>query len=128
MRPIVFLKNNINDDGWDTALSAWLEGSRLGGHDGILVFSVGGGNAELGVSTSIVRALDLAQEVGASVCGVVGRDGGHTARVADACVVIPTVNPERITPHTEGLCAVVWHLLVTHPSLKTTGTKWESIR
>lgn len=122
------LTARINDDGWDTALSAWLEGSRLGGHDGILVFSVGGGNAELGVSTSIVRALDLAQEVGASVCGVVGRDGGHTARVADACVVIPTVNPERITPHTEGLCAVVWHLLVTHPSLKTTGTKWESIR
>ncbi|MGZ8735122.1 MAG: SIS domain-containing protein [Acidimicrobiia bacterium] len=121
------LTARINDDGWDTALSAWLEGSRLSEHDGILVFSVGGGNAELGVSTSLVRALDLAKDVGASVCGVVGRDGGHTAKVADACVVIPVVNAERITPHTEGLCAVVWHLFVTHPALKASTTKWESI-
>jgi D-sedoheptulose 7-phosphate isomerase len=121
------LTARINDDGWDTALSAWLEGSRLDARDGVLVFSVGGGNAELGVSTSLVRALDLAKDVGASVCGVVGRDGGHTARVADACVVIPVVNTDRITPHTEGLCAVVWHLFVTHPALKATNTKWESI-
>jgi D-sedoheptulose 7-phosphate isomerase len=121
------LTARINDDGWDTALSAWLEGSHLGAHDAVLVFSVGGGNAELGVSTSLVRALDLAKSVGASICGVVGRDGGNTARVADACVVIPVVNGERITPHTEGLCAVVWHLFVTHPALKTTETKWESI-
>ena len=121
------LTARINDDGWDTALSAWLEGSRLTGHDGILVFSVGGGNQELGVSTSLVRALELAQEVGASICGVVGRDGGHTARVADACVVIPVVNDAHVTPHTEGLCAVVWHLLVTHPGLKVSATKWESL-
>jgi D-sedoheptulose 7-phosphate isomerase len=121
------LTARINDDGWDTALSAWLEGSRLGARDGVLVFSVGGGNAELGVSTSLVRALDLAKALGASVCGVVGRDGGHTARVADACVVIPVVNAAHVTPHTEGLCAVVWHLLVTHPALKATETKWESI-
>ena len=121
------LTARINDDGFDTALSAWLEGSRIGGRDGVLVFSVGGGNAELGVSTSLVRALEIAKGVGASVCGVVGRDGGHTARVADACVVIPTVNAERVTPHTEGLCAVVWHLFVTHPALKASETKWESI-
>ncbi|MGZ4800019.1 MAG: SIS domain-containing protein [Acidimicrobiia bacterium] len=121
------LTARINDDGWDTALSAWLEGSRLGPRDGILVFSVGGGNAERGVSTSLVRALDLAKRVGASICGVVGRDGGHTAQVADACVVLPVVNAERVTPHTEGLCAVVWHLLVTHPKLKVASTKWEAI-
>ncbi|MGZ4735433.1 MAG: SIS domain-containing protein [Acidimicrobiia bacterium] len=121
------LTARINDDGWDTALSAWLEGSRLGPRDGILVFSVGGGDAERGVSTSLVRALDLAKRVGASICGVVGRDGGHTAQVADACVVLPVVNAERVTPHTEGLCAVVWHLLVTHPKLKVASTKWEAI-
>ncbi|MGZ4688305.1 MAG: SIS domain-containing protein [Acidimicrobiia bacterium] len=121
------LTAHINDDGWDTALSAWLEGSRLGPRDGILVFSVGGGDAERGVSTSLVRALDLAKRVGASICGVVGRDGGHTAQVADACVVLPVVNAERVTPHTEGLCAVVWHLLVTHPKLKVASTKWEAI-
>lgn len=121
------LTARINDDGWDTALSAWLEGSRLTGRDGILVFSVGGGNLERGVSTSLVRALELAQEVGASICGVVGRDGGHTAAVAEACVVIPVVNDAHVTPHTEGLCAVVWHLLVTHPDLKVSVTKWESL-
>lgn len=122
------LTARINDDGWDTAFSAWLEGSRLGPRDGLLVFSVGGGSTKRGVSTSLVRAVDLAKQVGASVCGVVGRDGGHTARVADACVVIPVVNEDRVTPHTEGLCAVVWHLLVTHPDLKSSATKWESIR
>jgi D-sedoheptulose 7-phosphate isomerase len=93
----------------------------------VLVFSVGGGDAGLSVSANIVRALQLAQERGAAVFGVVGRDGGFTAQVADAVVVIPPLNPERITPHTEGLCAVVWHLLVTHPALKSAATRWESV-
>jgi D-sedoheptulose 7-phosphate isomerase len=121
------LTARINDDGFDTSLAAWLEGSRIGARDGVLVFSVGGGDVDAGVSTALVRALELAKAVGASVCGVVGRDGGHTARVADACVVIPVVNADRTTPHTEGLCAVVWHLFVTHPALKRSSTKWESI-
>jgi D-sedoheptulose 7-phosphate isomerase len=91
------------------------------------VFSVGGGDADRGVSPNLVRALDAAQDTGAGVFGIVGRDGGHTARVADACVVVPPVYPEHITPHTEGLCAVVWHLLVTHPALKASETRWESL-
>ncbi len=121
------LTARINDDGWDTTFSAWLAGSRLAAADGLLVFSVGGGDAEHGVSLNLVRAVDYAAELGASVCGIVGRDGGHTARVADACVVIPVANPTHVTPHTEGLCAVVWHLLVTHPALKRSETKWESV-
>jgi D-sedoheptulose 7-phosphate isomerase len=121
------LTARTNDEGWDTTFSAWLEGSRLSAADGLLVFSVGGGDAERNVSTNIVRALQLATERGASVYGIVGRDGGFTARVADAAVVIPPLSPEHITPHTEGLCAVVWHLLVTHPALKANATKWESV-
>ena len=121
------LTARTNDEGWDTTFAAWLAGSRLAGDDGVLVFSVGGGDAERNVSTNIVRALDLATERGASVYGVVGRDGGYTAEVADAAVVIPPLAPERVTPHTEGLCAVVWHLLVTHPALKENATKWESV-
>ena len=122
------LTARINDDGWETAYADWLRGSRLSGEDGVLVFSVGGGSSERNVSMNLVRALDLAREVGAKTFGIVGRDGGYTRSVADACVVIPTVSDDRITPHTEGLCAVVWHLLVSHPLLQRSPTKWESLR
>ena len=122
------LTARVNDDGWDTTFSEWLKGSRLRPDDAVLVFSVGGGNREKKVSINLERALELAREVGAPIYGIVGRDGGFTAEVADACVVIPPVTPERITPHTEGLCAVVWHLLVSHPSLQVEETKWESVR
>ena len=121
------LTARANDEGFDTVFEEWLRGSRLRPEDGLLVFSVGGGDAEAGVSANLVRALDLATATGASVFGIVGRDGGHTAKVATACVVIPPQVPERITPHTEGLCAVVWHLLVSHPELKRAATKWESV-
>jgi D-sedoheptulose 7-phosphate isomerase len=122
------LTARTNDEGWDTTLEAWLCGSRLRTEDGVLVFSVGGGDAARGVSGNIVRALELANDRGASIFGVVGRDGGFTAKVADSCVVIPPLYPDRTTPHTEGLCAVVWHLLVSHPALASAPTKWESIR
>lgn len=122
------LTARINDEGWDTSFSQWLRGSRLGPADGLLVFSVGGGSRERNVSVNLVRALELAVEVGAKIFGVVGRDGGYTAEVADACVVIPPLHGHRVTPHTEGLCAVVWHLLVSHPVLQVTATKWESVR
>jgi D-sedoheptulose 7-phosphate isomerase len=122
------LTARINDDGWDGAIAGWLRGSRLSAGDAMLVFSVGGGNREKNVSVNIVRALELAQEVGCRVYGIVGRDGGFTATVADACVVIPPAVSDRITPHTEGLCAVVWHLLVSHPALQREATKWESVR
>jgi len=122
------LTARANDEGWDTTFTEWLKGSRLGDKDGLLVFSVGGGNAEMGVSTNIVAALNLARERGASIFGIVGRDGGTTAQLADACVVIPPLYPDHITPHTEGLCALVWHLLVTHPALARTATRWESLR
>lgn len=121
------LTARINDDGWDTSLAAWLQGSRISGADAVLVFSVGGGNKEKGVSVNLIRAVDLARSVGAAVVGVIGRDGGYTAQVADACVVIPPLYPDRITPHTEGLCAVVWHLLVSHPALQMNVTKWEGV-
>lgn len=121
------LTARTNDEGWDTTFAAWLRGSRLRAEDGLLVFSVGGGDAARGVSANLVAAVTLATEVGAAVTGVVGRDGGETARRADACVVIPPRFPERITPHTEGLTAVVWHLLVSHPALKANATKWESV-
>ncbi|HMJ10584.1 MAG TPA: SIS domain-containing protein [Polyangiaceae bacterium] len=122
------LTARINDDGWETSFSEWLKVSRLGKSDAVFVFSVGGGNLEKNVSPNLVRALQLAKEVGAKVLGVVGRDGGYTARVADACAVIPTVNPEGITPHTEAFQAVVWHLLVSHPELLKSAMKWESVR
>jgi D-sedoheptulose 7-phosphate isomerase len=121
------LTARTNDDGWETTFSAWLEGCRLRSEDGILVFSVGGGNLEANVSVNLVRALRYAQEVGAAVYGIVGRDGGYTADVADACIVIPALHPKRTTPHTEGLCAVFWHLLVSHPALAAVETKWESV-
>jgi|SRR5438270_1398623 len=121
------LTARTNDDGFDDTFSAWLRGSRLCDRDAVLVYSVGGGDAQKGVSANIVRALDLAAEVGASVFGVVGRDGGHTGKVASACLIIPPLFAERITPHTEGLCAVVWHLLVSHPSLQSETARWESL-
>jgi D-sedoheptulose 7-phosphate isomerase len=122
------LTARVNDDGWDSSFVEWLKVSRLGAKDGVLVFSVGGGNREKNVSVNLVRALERAQEVGAKIFGIVGKDGGFTKRAADACVVVPVISPERITPHTEGFCAVIWHLLVTHPELKRAATKWESTR
>lgn len=122
------LTARINDDGWEGVLSSWLTTSRLGPKDALLIFSVGGGSVEKNVSVNLVRAIDAAKRVGARVYGIVGKDGGHTKKTADECVLIPVVSPDRITPHTEGLCAVVWHLLVSHPALKTAATKWESVR
>lgn len=122
------LTARINDEGWDTSFVGWLRGSRLRKGDGVLVFSVGGGNRERKVSVNLVLALEHAREVGARIFGIVGRDGGTTRELADACVVIPTVAAERVTPHTEGMCAVVWHLLVSHPELQRSPTKWESVR
>ena len=120
------LTARANDEGWETVFAAWLRGSRLSAMDGLLVFSVGGGDRSRSVSPNLVAALELAREVGAAVVGVVGRDGGATRRLADACVLVPTVEPSRVTPHTEGTCAVVWHLLVSHPALQVAPTKWES--
>src|SRR5947207_10750846 len=117
------LTARVNDEGWETSFSEWLKVSRLGARDAVLVFSVGGGNREKNVSPNLVRALELASQVGAAVFGVVGKDGGATRALSQACVIIPTVSPDRITPHTEGLCAVVWHLLVSHPALKRAATK-----
>lgn len=121
------LTARINDDGWDTSYANWLKASRIGKNDGLLVFSVGGGDLEKSVSVNLVRCVELAKEVGAAVFGIVGRDGGYTKRMADACCVIPVVDPELVTPHTEGFQAVVWHLLVSHPALKAAETKWESV-
>ncbi len=121
------LTARINDEGWAGALAAWLRGSRIGPRDGVLVFSVGGGDEERNVSPNIVEAIREAKRVGATVVGIVGRDGGFTARAADACVVIPVVNPGSITPHTEAFQSVVAHLLVSHPRLKTASTHWEHL-
>lgn len=121
------LTARINDDGWDTSFAAWLKGSRLSSRDMVLVFSVGGGDADRGVSTNLVRALEHAKAVGARVGGIVGRDGGFTAKVADACVIVPTVSPDLVTAHAEAFQAVVWHCLVSHPRLKAAPMKWESI-
>jgi D-sedoheptulose 7-phosphate isomerase len=121
------LTARINDDGWADSFAAWLRVSRLNARDAILVFSVGGGNLERNVSPNLVAALDYAKSAGAAIIGVVGRDGGYTAKQADACVIIPTVDPGRITPHTEAFQAVVWHLLVSHPALQRNRTHWESL-
>jgi len=121
------LTARTNDEGWDTVFAAWLRGSRLRKEDGLFVFSVGGGSLEKNISPNLVRALQLARETGAAIVGVVGRDGGYTATVADACVIVPTVNPETVTPHSEAFQAVVWHLLVSHPKLKAGPTRWESL-
>jgi D-sedoheptulose 7-phosphate isomerase len=121
------LTARTNDEGWDSTFTEWLRGSRLSGRDAVLVFSVGGGNAAKKVSTNIVSALELARERGAPIYGIVGRDGGTTASLAEACVIIPPLYDDHITPHTEGLCAVIWHLLVTHPALASVATRWESL-
>ena len=121
------LSARVNDDGWDTVFVNWLKGSRLKDSDGVFVFSVGGGSAEKNISANLVYALKYAKEVGAKIFGVVGRDGGYTGQVADACVIVPTVNPETVTAHTESFQAVVWHLLVSHPDMKVSEMKWESV-
>lgn len=120
------LTARVNDEGWETTFVAWLKISRLSNSDMLLVFSVGGGSLEKNISPNLVRALEYAREAGAGIIGVVGRDGGYTAKVADACVVVPTVNRETVTPHTEAFQAVVWHLLVSHPSLQALKARWES--
>ncbi len=122
------LTARTNDEGWSTVFAEWLRTSRLRAEDALLVLSVGGGSVEKNVSPNLVAALELARERGASIFGIVGKDGGHTARVADACCIVPTVNPETITPHSEAMQAVVWHLLVSHPKLKVNATKWESTK
>lgn len=121
------LTARVNDDGWDGSYADWLSVSRIGRGDALFVFSVGGGDAERGISTNLVRAIDLARSVGAKVLGIAGRDGGHLARTADACVVIPALHPSNITAQTEGMQAVVWHMLVTHPRVCARTPKWESV-
>jgi D-sedoheptulose 7-phosphate isomerase len=120
------LTARINDDGWEGAFAGWLHASRLSDKDAVFVLSVGGGDLARNISPNLVRAVEYARQAGAAVCGIVGRDGGFTARVATACVLVPTVNPETVTPHAEAFQAVVWHLLVSHPALKAAPTKWES--
>jgi D-sedoheptulose 7-phosphate isomerase len=121
------LTARTNDEGWATVFAEWLRGSRLNAKDALLIFSVGGGNAEKNVSPNLVAAMQLAQQVGARILGIVGKDGGYTAQVAHACVIVPTVNPANITPHSEAFQAVIWHLFVSHPDLKVNQTKWESV-
>lgn len=120
------LTARTNDEGWPTIFEPWLKLSKLNHKDAVFIFSVGGGNLEKNISPNLVNALKYAKQVGAKITGVVGRDGGYTAQTADACVIIPTVNPENITPHSEAFQAVIWHLLVSHPKLKENQTKWES--
>ena len=120
------LTARTNDEGWATVFVEWLRTSRLTKADTLFIFSVGGGNLEKNISPNLVRALELGRQIGSSIVGVVGRDGGYTKQVADACVLIPTVNDSNITPHAEAFQAVVWHLLVSHPKLKRVETKWES--
>lgn len=121
------LTARVNDDGWDTSFVNWLIGSRLGSKDCVFIFSVGGGNIEKNVSVNLVNAAKYAKEKGARVIGIVGKDGGYTAKVADACVIIPVVNEDSITPHTESFQGTIWHLIVTHPSIKSNEMKWESV-
>jgi D-sedoheptulose 7-phosphate isomerase len=122
------LTARINDDGWDSCYANWLVGSHLCARDGIFVFSVGGGNAKRRISMNLVAALDLARQNGARILGIVGRDGGYTAQVADACLIVPALSPETVTPHTEEFQAVIWHLIVSHPVLRTHEMKWESVK
>ena len=121
------LTARINDEGWASVFVEWLRGSRLNAKDCVFVLSVGGGNLEKNVSPNLVSALQLAKQVGARIIGIVGKDGGYTAKVADACVIVPTVNPNNVTPHSEAFQAVIWHLFVSHPDLKVNQTKWESV-
>jgi|WetSurMetagenome_2_1015567.scaffolds.fasta_scaffold15975_5 D-sedoheptulose 7-phosphate isomerase len=122
------LTARTNDDGWDSVFINWLKGSRLSNNDCVMVFSVGGGNVEKNVSVNLVKALQYSKEVGAKIIGIVGRDGGFTKQVADSCILIPVVNNETITPHTEAFQAVIWHLIVSHPALKSNEMKWESTK
>lgn len=122
------LTARTNDEGWATIFAEWLKGSKLNSKDGLLIFSVGGGNLEKNVSPNLVSAIQLAKKVGASVVGIVGRDGGYTAKEATACVIVPTVNPTHVTPHSEAFQGVIWHLFVSHPKLKVAQTKWESTK
>jgi len=122
------LTARTNDEGWASVFEGWLHVSRLRENDLVLVFSVGGGSAEQNISPNLIAALRYAKQVGARIIGVVGRDGGYTAQVADACVIVPTINPAHVTPHTEAFQAVIWHLLVSHPKLKAAPPKWESLQ
>ena len=122
------LTARTNDEGWATVFSEWLKGSRINAKDGLLIFSVGGGKLEKNVSPNLVSAIQVAKSVGASVVGIVGRDGGYTAQQATACVIVPTVNPTHVTPHSEAFQGVIWHLFVSHPKLKVAQTKWESTK
>jgi D-sedoheptulose 7-phosphate isomerase len=122
------LTARTNDEGWASVFVEWLKGSRLRSSDALMILSVGGGNMEKNVSPNLVSALQYAKEVGSSILGIVGRDGGYTAKVADACCIVPTVNTQNVTPHSEAFQAVIWHLLVSHPKLKAQQTKWESTR
>lgn len=122
------LTARVNDEGWDTCYVNWLKGSNLSNKDLIFVFSVGGGNLEKNISVNILKSLQLAQDVGSKICGVVGRDGGYTKQVADTCIVIPNVNDNNVTPHTEAFQAIIWHLLVAHPLLLANEMKWESVK
>lgn len=121
------LTARINDEGWESSFAEWLRASRLSRNDAVCIFSVGGGDAERNVSANLVRALQLAKSIGSAVCGIVGRDGGYTAQVADAFVIVPTVSPERVTAHTEAFQALLWHLLVSHPRLQVAPMRWESL-
>jgi len=122
------LTARINDDGWETSFAAWLRGSNLSDKDGVFVLSVGGGNREKNVSTNLVKALEYAHKIGARIVGIVGRDGGYTAQVADSCIIIPIVNSGAITPHTEAFQSVIWHLIVSDPLLRTSEMKWEATK
>ena len=121
------LTARTNDEGWSTVFAEWLRGSRLNSKDALMIFSVGGGDVEKNISPNLVAALQLAKQLGARVIGIVGKDGGYTAKVADACVIVPTVNANNVTPHSEAFQAVIWHLLVSHPDVKVNQTKWESV-
>jgi D-sedoheptulose 7-phosphate isomerase len=121
------LTARTNDEGWETVFAEWLKISKLKADDALFVFSVGGGSLEKNISPNLVRALQYAKTVGASVLGVVGRDGGYTAKVGDAVCIVPTINPDAVTPHSEAFQAVIWHLLVSHPTLKLKQTKWEGV-
>ena len=122
------LTARTNDNGWESIFVDWLRGSKLTSSDGVFVLSVGGGNSEKNISVNLIRALDYTKEIGAKIFGIVGRDGGYTARVADACVIVPTVNPETVTPHTESFQSLILHLIVSHPDLKVSEMKWESVK
>ncbi len=122
------LTARTNDEGWHTVFSEWLKGSHLGEKDGVFVFSVGGGNKEKNISANIVYAIEYAKSQKAKILGVVGRDGGYTAKIADACLVVPTVNPNTVTPHTESFQGLIWHLIVTDPRIMQTSNKWESTK